>query len=248
MKKTGFTLTELLMAMSIFGVLMTAMSMFFISNQKVATEQISSASNENNVRLALLRINEIVSQANYIYPSGQTLVLDGKNYSTGQNVLAVLIPENTTYCPPTASTGQTYCGFMFSIENRSTYSAILGVNSSTTGLALIEHRVTGITWAQHTVPSLNWPNTNLISSPVADSVSTNSSLAADLEPADYSSFDRDTFSYGATADISSSKALIKTVNSTVEVSYTFRGKSLETQRSSYVLARAIPRGALPHPN
>ena len=248
MKKAGFTLTEVLIAMGIFGVLMTAMTMFFIGNQTVATQQISSAATENNVRLALLRINEIVSQANYIYPAGQTLLLNGQSYTTDKNALAVLIPEGTTYCEETATDGETYCGFLFSVEDRSTYSSILGADTGTTGKVVAEHRITGMSWPQHTLPSLNWPTTNHVYAPVADSVSDNTSLGEDLEAASFISFDRDTFDYGLGTNTSLAKALIKTVNSTIEVSFTFKGQPIKTIRSSYILARAIPRGALPHPN
>lgn len=239
----GFSLTELLLSMVVFGILMGAMLAFFSSNQKVAGEQISEASIDNNLRLALLRINELVSQASYIYPADQTLTLNAKTYTTGDSAIAILIAEgeDNIYCPDAG--GQSYCGFIFSVESRAPYEAILGEGSLTTGLALVEHSTSGILWPQHGIPTVNWAGTP-VSYPIADSVSAETSLGSNLEAASYNSFDR-----GFTFDtINSSTSLINATEAYVKISFNYRGKNVTTERSSYAYARSIPRGALPKPN
>lgn len=241
MSKKGFTMVELLLSMAIFGVLMTAVFFFFTSNQKVVGQQISAASLDNTLRLALARVDELVSQASYIYPADQTLVINGASYTTGAKLLAVLVAEGSTYCADAG--GQSYCGYAYSIEDRKPYEAILGEGDLTTGLALVEHVVTGIAWPQHGIPSLNWSSAP-ITYPLADSIAASSSIGAKLETASFTSFDR-SFTF---ATINATDSLINAVESDIIISLKHQGKDLKSERSSYAYARSIPRGALPKPN
>ncbi len=230
---------ELLLAMAIFGVLMTAVLFFFTSNQKVVGEQMSAASIDNDLRLALLRVNELVSQASYIYPADQTLLIDTSSYTTGANMLAILVAEGTTYCPD--SGGQSYCGFGYSIEDRTAYKDILGDGAVTTGLALVEHFVTGVSWPQHGIPTLVW-SAKPITYPITDSVMNTSSLGAKLETANYGSFDRN-FTFDS---INARSSLINATESTIILSLQHGGKNIKSERTSYAYARSIPRGELPN--
>jgi prepilin-type N-terminal cleavage/methylation domain-containing protein len=124
--RTGISLIELLISMAILGILLAMLTAFLVNNQQVTTTQISNATLSNDLRLAHLRIGEIVAQAHYIYPSGQTISINGTAYTTGKEALAVLVPRGTTYCDDNNSSDRDYCGFAYVIVNRSPYVSLLG--------------------------------------------------------------------------------------------------------------------------
>jgi prepilin-type N-terminal cleavage/methylation domain-containing protein len=263
----GFSLVELLMAMGILGLLLALLSGFLISNQKVTTQQITATTLNNDTRLAFLRMTEVVSQAHYIFPPGQTLILNGKTYTTGATTLAALVPANTTYCPII----QDYCGFAFTIEDRTPYAAILGVNAGTTNLALIETTKRGIVWKQSTpktstiptkVASIHtWSDTNATDEntpaddfsqfPITDSVDAATSDLASfdrLETATNTNFDNG-FDVGidVTDTTKYDTYLVASVNSSLSLERKTSGKTLSLTRENFVFSRAIPRTSTTSP-
>ena len=262
MKKTGFSIVELLVAMAILGILLGVLSMFLISNQRVTSSQITAATLNNDTRLAFLRMSEVISQAQYIFPAEQTLTLGTTNYITGQNTLAVLVPGGTTYCNLTGSA--VYCGYAFTIEDRSPFSAMLGPDGGLSNLALIETRCKGLVWIRNEVPTatLNrWDDsgmtctagaTNFTRFPVSDAVDSTSDLASQtrLTPASYSDFDKG-FIYQIDTDKSQdprnqSNGLVASVNSYLHLKRQLQGKDIKVERENFVFSRAIPRNTVPN--
>jgi prepilin-type N-terminal cleavage/methylation domain-containing protein len=255
MNRKGITLVELLVGMSIFLILLGALSTFFASNQRVASQQITSGNASLVARQSLLRLNELLFQAAYIYPANQpiTLTVDGtaKTLTTGASVLAFLIPQSASspYCTGTA---QTYCGFVYSIESRVPFADVLGNRTDVTGFALLEHKVDGaqrINWSVGTIPTRTWGQATV--GVVADSVDNAISdlgSAANLQLSDATKVpdgERSTFSYTSTV---TANALIQSVNYTLSIRYNQRGQAISSQQTGYTFSRVIPRIALPNPN
>ena len=69
-RNKGFSLVELLVAAAILGTLLAALGAFFVVNQRVGNEQITAAKLNTDLRLAFLRMSDVASQAQYIYPEG----------------------------------------------------------------------------------------------------------------------------------------------------------------------------------
>lgn len=254
LKTSGFSLVEILIAMVILGVLLGALGSFFSLNQKVGSEQITAAKINNDIKLAFLRLSDVTSQAQYIYPAGQTLTLKTgattTTLSTGAEALAILVPNGTTYCPKTAA--DSYCGFVFTIESSTDFEAILGSSSATTGYALTEYRFANLSWPGKSLPPKTWQDNAALHSPLVNSVSkADSSLAAptNMGFATYSNFDDGTFSYPDPAAASGfgtqATALVNSVRSTLSLSYNVRGKKVTAERDSVLFARAIPRARQP---
>jgi hypothetical protein len=210
------------------------------------------------LRLAHLRISEIVAQSHYIYPSGQTLTINGKPYSTGAAALVVLIPRGTTYCKAEGATAidRDYCGFAYVIEDRTPYVALLG-SGATTNRVIVEYRVEELDWdpiknvanAKKTPAEFLTTWTTATANPVADSVDpANTDLAglANLEvSARQGTFDTEAeFDLGAAAD--KPKALISAVTSMIALERTINGKAVSVTRDNYVFSKAIPRNTLPN--
>ena len=229
-----------------------------VNNQKIATEQLSSVNIENNLRLSHLRLNEVMAQAHYIYPAGQSIqVLISQSpdvfrtYTTGAEALAVLVPkssDNTGYC---TGTEQTYCGFIFAIEDRSAFTNFLGSGEGTTGFALIETQVEDLAWPVDSLPTKNWNKLQRSRAPLIDSVDKGqSSLAASVNlTLEYStSLDGTLFDISNAVTASSEKALIASAEPMIAVKVTYKGKTLTRSRSSFVFPRSIPRGTTPNPD
>ena len=263
----GLSLVELLIAMAILGILLAMLSAFLISNQRVTNTQITAATLSNDLRLAHLRIGEIVSQAHYIYPSGQTLTIDGKPFTTGPGALAVLVPRGTTYCKAEGltATDRDYCGFAYVIEDRAPYVSLLGLGA-TTNLVIAEYKVVGLEWnpidADDKTPAellalTLWNDPEV--SPVADSVdAANTNLAGTItmgtppqkKVALTMSSRTGTLdvnaNFSVTVSNDSPKALISGVTSTITLERTVNGKPISVSRGNYVFSKAIPRNALPN--
>jgi prepilin-type N-terminal cleavage/methylation domain-containing protein len=264
--KLGLSLVELLVAMAILGILLAMLSAFLISNQRVTTTQITAATLSNDLRLAHLRIGEIISQAHYIYPSGQNLTIDGKPFTTGAAALAVLVPRGTTYCKAegTTATAKDYCGFAYVIEDRTPYVSLLGLGD-TTNQVIVEYKVEGLEWSPLDTTNAGktpaefltiWDNPE--ASPVADSVDTaNTNLAGIIfggtskekialtMSARTGTFDENV-KFSITVTDNDEKALVSGVTSTITLERTMNGKPISVTRDNYVFSKAIPRSALPN--
>jgi prepilin-type N-terminal cleavage/methylation domain-containing protein len=247
MKKHGFSIVELLISMGILGVLLALLSSFLFSNQRLTSEQITAATLENDTRLAFLRMSEVISQAQYIFPEGQTLTIDGQLFTIGANAIAVLVPNNTTYCD--ADTG-TYCGYAYTVEARTLFAAVLGPEAGTSGLALIETKVLNLEWLADVIPAhtaalstwlANGNPDDFRRSPITDSVDASATDLFTSRLASSNKFD-ERFN---TSDPLASDALLNAIESKLFLRRTIRGKNLSVERSNYVFSRAIPRNTLP---
>ena len=261
LKPSGFSLIELLISAAILGILLTMLAMFLSSQQSITSEQISQVALNNSAKSSLARLEDIVAQANYIFPAGQTLSLNnpeqGKNLSfeTGAATLATLLPSGTSYCNP-GSTAKQYCGFLWTIEKRDAYTSILGSKSVGTDYALVEYKVTGLSWEQFKNPVLelaNWTASPTTVSPVVDAVDlASSSLAAETNltlATTTANFDGDTFKpKGSGRKANDVDGLISTVEPTLSFFASYKGKTFSVQRSAVMFARAIPRQAFPSPS
>lgn len=286
MRRGGFSLIELLIAAAILGILLAVLGAFFATQQRVTTQQVTQASINNDTRKALLRIGDIVTQAAYIYPAGEVITAGDRSFTTGDKVLAVLLPRyedadperSSPYCNgnPGATPPNRYCGYLFSVENASTFDSTLGGDSSATGFALVEHRVPEFNWPKKTLPSADWGET-LNSSPLANSVVPPGDPAADPAEGDFtslgraenltlsgfgSSFDESDETEFALAVIGPDSAssvttqaqlgagggnpLINAVNINLVLEALNQGKTLTSERSSTFFTRSVPREALPN--
>ncbi len=252
MKKTsGFSIIELLISMGILGVLLGLLSNFLISNQNITRDQITQVTLENDARLSFLRMSEVISQAQYIFPQGQTLFLDGQTVTTGNTGLAVLVPAGTTYCAN--ADNQSYCGYAYSIEDRTPFNAVLGPDAGTSGMALIETFVEDLEWEKYAVPSLEaslytWShngNNDFRRSPITDSIEAGTSnLMLTTKTATYSDFDVDIFDFNQD-DAVTADDLLLAVETKLFLQRKIKGKNLNIERNSFVFSRAIPRSRLP---
>lgn len=260
----GFSLVEMLVALAIFGILLAGLGLFFASNLNVTQRQIGAADANLSVRLALLRMGEVAAHAHYIYPAGQTVTLtdsatsSSRSFTVGPAAMALLLPAGTTYCDPNGTT-QTYCGFLYSVEDRDAYTAYLADNTVGTGKVLVEWRTEGsaLGWPRNTLPTAVTTGWGASSArPLADSVvdaaaadPTASSLAAAADLAGSSTpptYDDRVFTADPT-DTSAGDSLIQSVGTRVVVRYG-GSRSAQIGRSSFVFSRAIPRGAQPNPD
>jgi prepilin-type N-terminal cleavage/methylation domain-containing protein len=247
--RLGLSLVELLVAMAILGILLAMLSAFLISNQRVTSQQITAATLNNDLRLAFLRMTDVVSQAQYIFPPEQTLKINGTDYTTGARTLAVLVPSGTTYC----NTADDYCGFAYTIEERASFSGDLGANGGTTNFALVETKEEGLTWAQMEPSTADavlnglytWTTTQRM--PIVDSVNAADSDLASfgrLEPSKNTSFDGGfTVAKDITTATEFKRFLAASVNSAVSLERTVNGKALSLRQENFVFSRAIPRGS-----
>jgi prepilin-type N-terminal cleavage/methylation domain-containing protein len=253
-QRHGISLIELLIAMAILGILLALLTAFLFSNQQVTNVQISNATLSNDVRLAHLRVGEIVAQAHYIYPSGQSLTINGTVYTTGSEALAVLVPRGTTYCDDPNETDRDYCGFAYVIVDRAPYAALLGPSAGTTNRVLVEFKKENLSWQQATRTSNTNPAINLLNwgadaeaNPVADSVNVAATnLGAELTLSNIPAlFDKEAnFDRNGSSDTAA--ALIGGVRSTIALERTIRGNVVSVSRDNYVFSKAIPRSALPN--
>jgi prepilin-type N-terminal cleavage/methylation domain-containing protein len=257
----GLSLVELLVAMSILGILLATLNAFFISNQRVTGQQMKLSEVNAAARQSLLRINDVVSQAGYIFPANQVLSVGGRNFTTGATTLAVLLPAgaSSVYCQATT---QRYCGYLYTIEPRTNYTAILGNRTDTTGFALVEYKTNGatLTWTRGQNPAVStrtWVGTQVgILTDSVNSATTNLGGTGNLELVDSSrvtNFESSTFTFkdvgvGTTGNPAIATALIQSATSTVVVTYRYRGQEISATQTSHGFGRAIPRSTLPNLN
>jgi prepilin-type N-terminal cleavage/methylation domain-containing protein len=253
----GITLVELLVAMAIFGIFLAALGGFFASNNRISNQQISAADANLALRQSLLRMTEVITQAAYIYPAGQSITLTSSGQSvtvtTGADVLAVLVPAGNVYCTITT---RDYCGFLYRIQDRTPFVDVLG-SSAKTQFALIEWQSRSLSWTKNTLPTstlTTWSNATR--AVMADSIvpftptNTNGSslsAAANLsisQEAPILDDQANLFDLNATAR-NEADGLVSGVAPRLVIAA--KNGSAESVRAANIFSRAIPRAMQPVP-
>ncbi len=249
-KPKGISLVELLVAMAVLALVLSLSSRLIFQNQDITTRQVLAGRVNEDVRLAALRISDVVSQAGYIYPNNSTITVQTGATTTavvtGDDALAVLVPPRTAYCPLTTNQ---YCGYLYRLEARTPYAADLGNTPGNSGFVLVEYQARGLTWNANTNPTSvanNWTSAGFRSrGVVADSVTDDGTDLSILSFAGIKSdIDRilaipsDTVS----VNLNSANALIGSVRIEVAIAY---ANGLRATRQSDILARGIPRAVPP---
>lgn len=251
--RAGMTIVELLIGMSILTTFLAVISAFLVNSQQFSRHQMVTADTNTAIRLAQLRMTEVIQQSNYIYPAGVTLDLmfqvNGRNrtrqITTGSDALAVLVPKGTSYCSG-GNSNQNYCAFVYSLQRRSGFGQVFSRTEAATNRAVIEFKVLDFDWPEDTIPSLSLGNASW--GVILDSVNasaTSLGAAGNLEvTTSRSSYDfndvGDTFTGTTSTD---TDALVQAVSSTLAV-LPANGSGTVT-RSNYVFSRSIPRNAPP---
>lgn len=257
--KSGFSFVELLVSIAIFGVIIVALSSMLVSTNKVSQGQSNAAHATMAARKSLLRITDLVTQAHYIYPAGQTIELNlatggTKNIQTGPNALAILLPEGTTYCP---GAGQSYCGYVISIEDRNMFANILVNSEHTSEFALVGWRAFNLSWEREDIPAIDISIWNavreelLIDSVIPDSQANGSDLASfarlDVSKVN-TSYDNDHLFSNLPEDRDQANCLIASIEPKIIIAYGSSSGDKRVERSSHIFARAVPRANQPNPN
>lgn len=246
----GISVVELLVAMAVLLIVLALASNLIFQNQDITTRQVLAGRVNEDVRLATLRISDVVSQAGYIFPNNATITVQTGATTTavvtGDDALAVLVPPRTAYCPLTTTQ---YCGFLYRLEARAPYTTDLGNTPGNSGWVLVEYQARGLTWNANTNPTSvanNWASASFSSrGVVADSVTDNDTDLSLLAFAGITSeVDRilaiptDTVS----VSLNSTNALIGSVQVRIGLAYS---NGLQATRQSDILARGIPRAVPP---
>jgi prepilin-type N-terminal cleavage/methylation domain-containing protein len=255
-RNNGITLVELLIAMAVFGIFLAALGGFFASNNRVSNQQISAADANLALRQSLLRMTEVITQAAYIYPSGQNIILtpaggSAVTLTTGADVLAVLVPAGTSYCNLTT---RTYCGFIYRIQNRNPFTALLGTTSRTQ-FALVEWQSRNLTWNQNTLPTTTvnaWAGAtsavmadNIVSSATAqDSSLANVNNLTISQESPILDNQNSLFSLDP-ASRNQANGLVSGVAPRLVIAA--KNGSAQSMRAANIFSRAIPRAMLPIP-
>jgi prepilin-type N-terminal cleavage/methylation domain-containing protein len=258
MGKQAFTLIEALISLLVLGIVLTVATSFLGSNQRVVANNLVNSQVGDDLKLAQLRLSELVSQAAYIYPVGVNIVLPGgTTLSTGSSLLAFLVPWESPYCRDTNANNRAfYCAFIYRLEPRSAYSSLLGPRkyvSPSQGAAsewvLVERRYRWLDWSTPGAPATNWAS--LTQNPATPSVIADSVVAAKTNLANGMSVSRSASPFdrnlvydtgGGTVGVNNPLALIAKVEPLLVVAGV-NGK--EAARREVVVPRSLPRVAAP---
>lgn len=239
----GFTLIELLVAMTIFGMVLLLANSIFMNANSYTTITVSTAEVEEDVRLGLLRVTEVLSQAAYVYPNGTTLKLKTGNVVTGQNVLATLVPIGSPYCPAISGVANTnYCLFVYQPRARSGYAATLSKVKNPTANVLVEQRIQWVLWSKDATPASLLTDFSSITPSegvVMDSLDTALTDFSNLGLSQQTSSIDKSLSNGVANN--ATNALIQVVQPTIAVQV----DKIKVQRGGYIYIRSIPRVAPP---
>lgn len=260
-RQAGFSFVEMLISMAIFGVIMVGMNSMLAVSSKATRGQSNAANANMAARQSLLRISDLLAQAHYIYPAGQSIQLtlidtSTENIQTGANAMAILLPEGTTYCP---GSGQQYCGYIFSVENRGMFSSLLVNSKHASDFALVGWRAFNITWTQDDVPAIDldaWSNVTrelLVDSIIIfDSIKGTGTDLGSFDRLDVSKtntyYDNEKNFSNQPADKGQANSLIASVRPNIVIAYGGSSEDKVVARTSHIFARAIPRGSHPNPN
>jgi len=242
MRAKGITLVELLVAMAILGVVLALASQLIVQNQSISNRQVQAGRMHEDLRLATLRMADVIAQAAYIYPNNASLRVNiGAStitVDTGSQALAALLPGGSAYCSVPSSL---YCGFLYRVEARAGYTGVLGNLPGNSGFVLVEYQVPGLSWSANSVPSRDWSGVTAVRGVVADSVLPTETVLGDLALSGTSDgIDRVLKNSGVTTI--DSDALIGSVQ--VRITLSFQN-GLRAVRRTEVLARGVPRAIPP---
>jgi len=246
MRAKGITLVELLVAMAILGVVLALASQLIVQNQSIGNRQVQAGRMQEDLRLATLRMADVIAQAAYIYPNNASLRVNiGAStitVDTGSQALAALLPGGSAYCAVPSSS---YCGFLYRVEARAGYTGVLGNLPGNSGFVLVEYQVPGLSWSANSVPSRDWSGVTAVRGVVADSVLPTGTVLGDLAFSGTSDgLDRVliTPANNPGATTSHPNALIGSVQ--VQITLSFQN-GLRAVRRTEVLARGVPRAIPP---
>jgi len=249
MRTKGITLVELLISMAILGIVLAVASQLIVQNQSIGNRQVQAGRMHEDLRLATLRMADVIAQAVYIYPNGVSLrISTGASTSTvltGREALAVLLPSGSVYCS-TASTQ--YCGFLYRVEARGDYTGVLGNVPGNSGFVLVEYQVRNLSWNINTVPALavnDWSGVPTARGIIADSVFPSETILNNLAFSRISGgIDRVLLTPASNPDLTTSSpdALIGSLQVQITVSFQ---NGLKATRRTEILARSVPRAIPP---
>jgi prepilin-type N-terminal cleavage/methylation domain-containing protein len=247
MRAKGITLVELLVAMAILGVVLALASQLIVQNQSIGNRQVQAGRMHEDLRLATLRMADVIAQAAYIYPNDASLrVKVGTStitVDTGSQALAALLPGGSAYCSVPSSS---YCGFLYRVEARAGYTEVLGNLPGNSGFVLVEYQAPGLSWSADSVPSRDWSGVTAVRGVVADSVLPTETVLGDLAFSGTSDgIDHRVLITPANnpeATTSHPNALIGSVQ--VRITLSFQN-GLRAVRRTEVLARGVPRAIPP---
>jgi prepilin-type N-terminal cleavage/methylation domain-containing protein len=242
MRVKGVTLVELLVAMAILGVVLALASQLIVQNQSIGNRQVQAGRMHEDLRLATLRVADVIAQAAYIYPNNASLRVNVGTSTitvdTGNQALAALLPGGSAYCSVPSSS---YCGFLYRVEARAGYTGVLGNLPGNSGFVLVEYQAPGLSWSANSVPSRDWSGVTAVRGVVADSVLPAGTVLGDLALSGTSDgIDRVLRNSGVTT--SHPDALIGSAQ--VRITLSFQN-GLRAERRTEVLARGVPRAIPP---
>lgn len=239
-RAAGYTLIELLIAMSIFAVVLLLAGNLFASSNTYTALTVTSAEAEEDARLGLLRLTEVTSQAAYIYPVGKTLTLKTGSVTTGKNVLALLVPAGSPYCPlGTSADPARYCLFVYQAQPRASHAAVLPKIKNPSPTVLVEQRMQWIEWPVNTLPGVNFAGLTPVVGVVTDSI--------DTDLTDFSALEISRQGGGLdsilqnSVPVNAATALIQVARPLLAVQV----DRVKVQRGGYIFVRSIPRATPP---
>jgi prepilin-type N-terminal cleavage/methylation domain-containing protein len=266
-RKLGVTLVELLVGMTILGVILLAASGLLQGNQRLASDTQTRSNALGDARGAISRMTETLSQAAYIYPAGLTISLNNglvgqgtpNQITTGSLAIAALVSDGAD--PPT------YQGVIYYVADRgqSKFAADLP-QMPTDRIAqhvLVEAKTIADAagkqheWPAKTIPTANW-NLNASEGVLVDGVNLNGTTGSDVitnlmvsgQFSPLTGSDGEVFKnglQGATTppDLYTPEALITTIGYNVGIRVATSGKTLAESGTTVLRglanARNIPR-------
>lgn len=240
--RRGFTLIEAVLSLAIMSVVLLMIGAFIVQNQRIAMRNLLQNESVEDGRRSMLRLNEVISQAGYIYPNNQTITLPGNTtIVTGVGTLAVLVPWGSSYCQGASTQKAQYCAFLYTIEARSGYLSSLSAMSQVAGSVLVEKKYGWINWPTETIPTLDWTALNSQGSGVVtDGVSSADSALGNLTLVSSDGGLDSTVLQGTL--VTDNDATIGAVRPKITISYM---TGLKLSQEVDIAARTIPRIAEP---
>jgi prepilin-type N-terminal cleavage/methylation domain-containing protein len=256
---TGFTMIELLIGMSILGVILLAASGLLQGNQKLTNDAQTRSNALGDARGAISRMTDTISQAAYIYPADSTISLSVNNsvagnvlsnqVNTGKKGVAVLITDSAD---PTK-----YQGVMYYLADRNQFASDLPqlAVDRVAQHVLVEVKTSGtIAWPANSLPVLNWAvdATEGVLVDGIDDTLLETNLMTDRVFAPEPGSDGNVFQNGvesANPSLDTDEALITTIGYSIGIRVASNGKSLADSGTTVLRglanSRNVPRRISP---